>query len=759
MKKIIFIPSTRGIWFCIFFVISFVGLLLACNPEPGPNHFPPPADPLIPVGFFQVHNTLNGLPCNNIRSILALPNMILVGTEGGGLMIRTGNSWNIYTDNSTPSFPSPTVSCFLKESDNTVLAGTPNGLVRITGITEGALTFTLLPISGPLGPDILSLAKDDLGKGLIAGTFYGAGDLVVQFINPFIVPNGRNPTGFASIRHRGTEAWFGSSDGLMKLEGRSLELRVFPPFEFGWVQALESTNNKLFVGGAKGLFQLFDDACSEILPGVWITALRLTPGVIDPMVPTNGQVLVAESSSRLKDSAGYKETMGKLKDLNARYEQIMDFWTTGRFNETVYNKYLKDLAALEDRAQITSNLLKGLWVGTQESGAILFSQDGKKFHFTKDNSKLPMNRITAISCLDSGETWIGTYDGGLLQYRNLMIKPSAVPIKVWEGKARTIQIINDDLYIGTENDGLLIFNPKSLEQVNQISNVNHAAFHSRVNTIAEGGKDKIWIGGNSGLWLLDSSGWKQFTRKNGLPADDIIKVTADTEGRVYAAGKVQGKSISNHLSGYNGTDFTPYSVDILKSILAMEPSARDSALRAMGFLDTYPQAFDTQDASKALALYDSCGGEDAVVDMLATKHYLLIAGKSGRQYIFNGSAFKPLNIVGKGDIDHVFAYGKRSNSSYVIMGPRAIRTFDGNDFLPVFDLASPSLSKYTGITMDDMNADLFWASMEAGEGGVVGLYQEPRWDVATHPEIIRGLARSTPYVFGFTDTAVYRFDF
>ena len=58
--------------FLVTALLNCAAILSACNPEPGPQHFPtlsvPPAR--ITTGYFSIYNGLNGLPCNDIRSIL-----------------------------------------------------------------------------------------------------------------------------------------------------------------------------------------------------------------------------------------------------------------------------------------------------------------------------------------------------------------------------------------------------------------------------------------------------------------------------------------------------------------------------------------------------------------------------------------------------------------------------------------------------------------------------------------------------------------
>ena len=207
-----------GVMMLVLISLLSMNPVLACNPEPGPNHFPPPEKLDIPVGYFELHNTLTGLPCNNIRSLLALDNAVLAGTEGEGLLIFDGGTWAQYSPTSDPPFPSTTVSCFMKEPDLAILAGTPNGIVRITNFAgEKKINFELISPEGPLGPDVLSLSLATTGTGIFAGTFYGAGILESKRINPFKILEPIPPTGFSSIKNHSMGTWFGSSDGLLRI--------------------------------------------------------------------------------------------------------------------------------------------------------------------------------------------------------------------------------------------------------------------------------------------------------------------------------------------------------------------------------------------------------------------------------------------------------------------------------------------------------------------------------------------------------------
>ncbi|MBF0544709.1 MAG: hypothetical protein HQM08_09760 [Candidatus Riflebacteria bacterium] len=94
---------------------------------------PDPAPP-VKTGYFEVHNTLNGLPSNEILSILATEGRVLVGSADKGIMFFDGSSWIAYNPDTTPAFPARTVSSIIKIDDNKFWAGTPEGIIQITGI-------------------------------------------------------------------------------------------------------------------------------------------------------------------------------------------------------------------------------------------------------------------------------------------------------------------------------------------------------------------------------------------------------------------------------------------------------------------------------------------------------------------------------------------------------------------------------------------------------------------------------------------------
>ena len=71
----------------------------------------------------------------------------------------------------------------------------------------------------------------------------------------------------------------------------------------------------------------------------------------------------------------------------------------------------------------------------------------------------------------------------------------------------------------------------------------------------------IWFATETGLSRFDGSRFKNFTMDDGLPSNEILKVFADTEGRVWICPFK--KMICYY---YQGKIFTPQNDSLLKSI-------------------------------------------------------------------------------------------------------------------------------------------------------------------------------------------------
>ncbi|MBC34613.1 MAG: hypothetical protein CL663_01010 [Bacteroidetes bacterium] len=112
-----------------------------------------------------------------------------------------------------------------------------------------------------------------------------------------------------------------------------------------------------------------------------------------------------------------------------------------------YSQYLLETEVITSIAVDGANRK---WIGTQNSGIFVLTEDGETqvHHFTTDNSPLFSNTITDIAILSSGEVFIGTTEG-LISYRAEAASPGngikeiyAYPNPVPVGYSGTIAIKN-----------------------------------------------------------------------------------------------------------------------------------------------------------------------------------------------------------------------------------------------------------------------------------------------------------------------------
>lgn len=740
----------------LFFVPSYLG---ACDPEPGAHHFPPPQapNPVFSSGYFELHNSLSGLPCNHIRSVLALETAVLAGTEGGGLLVFRNGTWRAFTPKTQPAFPSETVTTLARDAEpGCVLAGTPNGLVRISNI-EDEIRFETVTRPTPDGANMLSVVT--AGRTVQAGTDATAGAVSGDQLVPYRIDGDRQPTGFGAATHHDGMTWFGTSLGLYSAHDGMLFPVLFPGTDLGWVQGLSPIGEWLLAASSKGLFAVKENTAVDILPGIWTTCVAVPPDASEAlkraMSPAASEEAPEDGFASL--IARNEETVSLFNQMQAEYTRVSRLYQSGQaptWGDLI--AYSENLMKLQAQVTVLSEpLQRGIWAGTQNQGVVMFGTDGKRRHLTATNSKLPENRVTCVSCRDDGETWIGTYESGLLRYTRYTTTQPQEPIPVWQGKALTMRVIGEHLYVGTKGNGLLVFDVKTLQQVASYEPKKPDGFHSHVYAIAADQQARVWTGGNAGVWMLDDAGWHRFTTLQGLPDDTITCIEADAEGRVYAAGG-GGRPLSQQLALFTGSAFTRYEIATLKEILGRQGRDASDGLRAMQMGGGYQRSFDASQATQALSLFDPNPVEQAISLMLGTDRYLLLGTGDGRLYIFDGEAFKPVSTKGTGELRGLAGLARKAGGDLVILGRKACLLFDGATFKPTMPPDS-AIDAFTSLALDQKNPDLFWGSFTTStDGGGFALYQHPLWKVFPIQKPVRKLVISEPFGFLLTPDGVYR---
>ena len=752
--------------------------LEACDPEPGPHHFarpPIPVPPPILLGCFEVHNTLNGLPANEIRCVLASAGWVMAGSDGGGLMLYENDMWYSFVPGPDGGgFPSRTVTSLAPALDGSVLAGTPAGLVKLRRETRG-WRIENNPLGGATSRNLLSLFPTD--EGIMAGTDNGAGMIISNALVPFRLEGGILPTGFASCGKLGQDVLFGCSHGLFVRRADMLIPFPIGETDLGWVNAISVLGETLVTGSSRGLFKRAGGEVSAVLPDLWITALGAAPGLSD---------IPAETPDRSEEAGEMSGIMGTLGSATVNLEselgdslrqldelitwaQNPENWSSpeweskaGRF----WSLYFAILARIEDAAlgsPLEQPLLKGLWVGTQEDGVILFATDGQRRHFTRENSKLPSNKVTCISTAPNGETWIGTADGGLLRYFRQPVHLNASATPVFAGKVETLKLMGDRLYVGTSDQGLLAFDPSTLAGIGSYTSGDIPGFHRKVTGVGLDPQGRLWVSGDTGVWRIDEKGRTRFplidarsSRQQDLTAPLSLAasvLTVDTAGRVFAAAEAPG-AISEQVFRWIGDRFVSYSRETIRRALTLPTASAAMLLKELGLTDTWNRQFDAAHASMSLAVYEKVDESGNVSALLDTPNYLLIGTRESGLTIFDGQSFKPLSAKKSGSFGRVVALNKRGNGDLLILGESLGQAFDGETWRPI--PAIPGAGLLSDLVFDDLNPDCFWVSWRGEQKGGFALNQGARWISLQFKEPVLKLAVLDPWIFIATPTGVYR---
>lgn len=155
-----------------------------------------------------------------------------------------------------------------------------------------------------------------------------------------------------------------------------------------------------------------------------------------------------------------------------------------------------------------------LYLGTESDGLYVFQPDtGVITHFTTENSELP-NRVAASLYLDDqGLLWINSDPQGivvLFPQHNRFQRYGSSFFEPYEFTSPGIRCFaeapNGNIWIGTEEDGVFVFDPQANTILKQFSPIergdyteNHAAF------IHFDKQNRIWVGTSHGLFLSEDS--------------------------------------------------------------------------------------------------------------------------------------------------------------------------------------------------------------------------------------------------------------
>lgn len=750
------------------------GSVFACDPEPGVQHFPvisvPP--PKIRTGYFKVHNKLNGLPHSEIRSLLIhsadAGSFVLAGTKDKGIMIFDGKQWLASSPEKkgeNPAiFPEVTVTSLVSAGKDLIYAGTPLGLISIR-IKEHKFFAERIFSASPENLNVtdISLELKESGEtgSILVACDRSAGEFINHSYNSFQMPKYLNPSGFNAVGFFDQQKLCGSSNGVLAVNGTSLMSFFYGEDPCGWVTDIKSYKNHLYVCSANGLLKIDKKKVSEnLLPGVWSTCLACTaePGR-KPENPIEKNAGAIRDAS-ITQSEEYQQLQAEHAQLQTDFEAYINRNSSNRRapreeENEMWRRFIefdqKMRTMMKEGAIINSDIVKGFWLGTKDSGVIVFSSTGENFHLTSENSKLPDDSITCIANDETGEVWIGTESGGLLQYSKHIQADKNKEVLLVNCQASRIRLFSDLLFICTEKEGLHIYRHSDKAALGTHNSSTVKGFPNRVNDVAIDKQGNIWVVGGNGVWQWNGKKWLkiEFLNKEA-EGRNIEHIDIDSKNRIYVAGN-QGSAVSENIFFYNGAKMVGLSKSNLAKIIKMPAEKQKKAAELFGLSGDFMRGFDFGNATAALLAFDQSEAE-RITAILNTEHYLLIGTKSGEQYIFDGESYKKLSVKGAGSLGAIGNFARLPEGEIIIQGREAVSEFNGLHYKLT---NSPGTNLINDLCLDALNPETYRIAFEIGIQGGYALYQQPKWQKYYTDKPVLSIAQADKTIYMAKPDGVY----
>lgn len=335
------------------------------------------------------------------------------------------------------------------------------------------------------------------------------------------------------------EIWLGTNRGVNRFDPAA---GIFTHFSYS-PQNPHSLSSDLTLS-------IYEDHSGVIWIGVLDKGLnKLNPGSAAFIHYSHNPQDPNSLSSSLVSSI-YQDRQGMLwigtygKGLN-KFDPVKKKFTHYFFNKKRFDSNADDITA------VYGNSRGLLWLGAYGRGIFAFDPI-KETHknYTHDPAQLASLSDDAVRCIycdRRGFTWIGTDEGGLnrfdprtqtfTHYRYDAADPRSL-------SSDSISTIYEDhnglLWLGSEN-GLNKFDPdggKSRRYFPSRNRRNPGA--NVIKTIHEDRTGILWIGALSGLFRFDPTAkkFKMYTKKDGLPSNEISGILADETGCLWISTTV-----------------------------------------------------------------------------------------------------------------------------------------------------------------------------------------------------------------------------
>jgi signal transduction histidine kinase/CheY-like chemotaxis protein/sugar lactone lactonase YvrE len=455
----------------------------------------------------RVWQTKDGLPQNALDALAQTPDGYLWGGTWEGLVRFDGVRFTVYDFNNTPELQARSIRSLATDSAGTLWIGTDGGLTRMS-----AGTFSRVEIPPHLSlRNLKTVLPTRDGAVWIATIGHGLARL---FNGQFQLWT--TETGLASnhvstlVQDAAGTVWIGTTGGLQRWDGTAL--REGPAFDKGRVPVLSLAMDRdglLWAGSNDGtVYQLREGRMQPVpeasLPGAPIEAL-----FVDRL-----NTLWVGSSGRgmLRLAHGKRFTMNDRQGLQSN---------------TV-------LSFLEDREG-------GLWIGAAEGGLHRFKD--APFTPVGPPEGLPHDIIVSIHEARDGSLWFASMDSGVTRWHGGKVSTWTAREGLIHDRARSLAEAPDgSIWISTQTgvsrwqDG----------KITASLGTAHGLPPGVVRVVFVDREGTLWAGTMEGLARWNGERFELFTRKHGLPGNNITLLEERSAGGFWVGTSEGGLAYFIH---------------------------------------------------------------------------------------------------------------------------------------------------------------------------------------------------------------------
>lgn len=191
-----------------------------------------------------------------------------------------------------------------------------------------------------------------------------------------------------------------------------------------------------------------------------------------------------------------------------------------------------------------------MWIGTKK-GLVRYSGTSFKL-FTTENSALQSDYITELHESKNHTIWVGTSKGVALIY------PDGNSTVINEAQGLSAQVAisffetQKGMWIASYGDGLYFYNYQT-KTCSQMYSTETGLVHNSVWTIKNDSKNRLWIGTNDGISVLENNSITNYTQENGLSNTKIRFIYEDESNTIWVGTDGGG------MFYFDGKKFIPFS--------------------------------------------------------------------------------------------------------------------------------------------------------------------------------------------------------